>query len=101
MATRMTDTDQTTGTMRSDRPRIWPWILLAAVVALALWWASAGNRTVNDTNYNNSTTPFNATPGIGGANTGAGGVGTPGTGDVGGVGTPSPSPTAPIGPGAP
>jgi hypothetical protein len=104
MATRF-DTERTETTERA-RPRIWPWLLLAAAIAIALWWATAANRGVNDTGYNNSTTPYGVTPGTGttapapgtGTGTGLGGVGTPGTGDVGGVGTPSPAPTAP-GPG--
>jgi hypothetical protein len=102
MATRF-DTERPATTERA-RPRIWPWLLLAAAIAIALWWATAANRGVNDTRYNNSTTPYGVTPGTGttapapGTGTGLGGVGTPGTGDVGGVGTPSPAPTAP-GPG--
>lgn len=105
MSTRMTDVDRTTtDPVVERRPRLWHWALLAGVIALALWWAASSQRTANDTMYGNSTTPYNATPGIGGGNSGAyGGAGAPGTGDVGGVGSPSPSPTtpAPRGVGAP
>ena len=57
MATRMTDTDPT---LRRDevveRPVVWPWVLLAVVIALALYWAAA--------NHNNAGAPTTA-PGIG------------------------------------
>jgi hypothetical protein len=108
MATRMTDTDRTVDTV-DRRPKVWPWVLLAALCALALWWAaSANNHTANDSSYNNSTTPYGMTPGTGTTGTGmtgspaptgvgTSGMGTSGTGDVGGVGTPSPAPTAPAG----
>ena len=95
MATRMTDTDRTT-TVDSNRPKVWPWVLLAVVVALALWWAVAANQNnANNSNYNNSTQPYGMTPGTGTAGSAAGGMGTSGTGDIGGVGTPSPAPTIP------
>lgn len=69
MATRMRDTDRPTGTVEG-RPKVWPWVVLAVVVALALWWvASAMYRTANEANYPNTTTPYGITPG------GAGGTG--------------------------
>lgn len=61
MATRMTDTDRPTGTVES-RPRVWPWVLLAAVVILALWWAATANHPANYSNYNSST-PYGMAPG--------------------------------------
>lgn len=58
MATRMTDTDPA---VRGDgtyaRPVVWPWVVLAVVVALALWWAAANNM-----NKNTPSNAINSTP---------------------------------------
>jgi hypothetical protein len=50
MSTRMPETERGSRLDTYDRPKIWPWVLLAAVVALALWWAASHASRNADTN---------------------------------------------------
>ena len=66
MATRLDNQPNTTGT----RPVVWPWIVLAVVVVLALWWAAMnGGNMKSNTSY--STPNTSTAPGSGNTTSGA------------------------------
>ena len=59
MSTRMTDDTGTrlNDTYSTNRPVVWPWVLLAVIVIVGLWWALAANNrnttSTTDTGLNN------------------------------------------------
>lgn len=55
---------QTTPSAHFDKPKIWPWVVLAIAIVVALLWASSYNTAGNNM-YRGGTSQYGTSPGLG------------------------------------